>query len=241
MSKKSRPLTAKDYAWIIGATLGIVALIPLIAAWGAIMQVCFVVLMPIAIVWASLHAFMTEVERLVSKIHGVELPNDVHLHPRHAWAKQTSSKVVLAGVDDFAQRLLGPVESIEAKPAGTHVEAGEIVATLKHGARELSVHAPVAGTVAYVNPALESDPTIVNRSCYERGWLVELTPETSLKSLVAPSAALKWMREEIDRLVALTAPPELGHTLADGGEIGHDVSSNLDEETWRKVNGAFFA
>jgi glycine cleavage system H protein len=246
MSKKSRrPLTAKDYAWIIGVTVAIVGLIPLIASFGAVIQIGFVLLMPIVVIGASVHAFLTEVERIVHKVQGVEVPTDVMLHERHVWAKKTSSKVVVAGVDDFAQRLLGPAEAFEAKRVGTKVQAGDVVATLERAGRKLPVRAPIAGTVAYVNPAVESDPSIVNRSCYERGWIVELTPEPgtlkqALSSLIGKNGAVKWMRSEIDKLVAMTAPPELGHTLADGGEVGRDVSSSLDEETWKKVEGAFF-
>lgn len=246
MSKKNRrPLTAKDYAWIVGVTAAFVALVPLVATFGAVMQIGFVLIMPALVVGASVYAFMTEVERIVAKIQGVELPNDVRMHPRHVWAKKTSSKVVLAGVDDFAQRLLGKVEAIETKRVGTVVEAGDVIATLTRGERQLQVRAPVAGTIAYVNPAVESDPAIVNRSCYERGWLVELTPaqdfKASFKKLLGAEAAVAWMRGEVDKLVALTSPPELGHTMADGGQLAGDLSENLDEDTWRKVHGEFFA
>lgn len=246
MSKKSQPLTAKDYAWIVGVTAAVVALVPLLAVAGAAVQIGFAMLLPAAMIANAVRVFTTEPELLVTQIQGIELPDDVRMHPRHTWARRASSKCVVAGVDDFAQRLIGPVESISAQPVGTKVREGDVIATLKHGEREIPVHAPMAGTIAYVNPALARDPAVVNRSCYGRGWLVELTPEPgtlkdSLKALIGVNRAARWMRREIDKLVALTTPPELGHTMADGGELGADVSSSLDDATWRKVTGAFFA
>lgn len=244
MSKKSRSApTGKHYAWMIGLTAAIAALVILIPTYGAVIQVGLVFIMPTVVIGASIYSFLTEVERIVAKVQGVELPNDVRVHPRHVWAKKTAAKVVVAGVDDFAQRLLGKVEAIETKRVGAKVEVGEVIATLKHGDRALSVHAPIAGTIAFVNPAVESDPSIINRSCYERGWIVELTPAPDFKAsfakLLGRSGAVTWMRDEVEKLVALAAPARLAP--ADGGDLGKDVSGKLDEETWRKVNGAFFA
>lgn len=245
-SKKTQPLTAKDYAWIIGVTAAILAVVPLIAFAGLAVQLGFAMMLPAAMIANAVRVFTTEPELLVTQIQGIELPEDVRMHPRHAWARRATSKCVVAGVDDFAQRLIGPVESISTLPVGTQVREGQVIATLKRGAREIPVHAPMNGTIAYVNPALERDPGVVNRSCYGRGWLVELTPEpgtlkTSLKALIGLGRAARWMRGEIDKLVQLTAPPELGHTLADGGALGDDLSSNLDDETWNRVHGAFFS
>lgn len=52
-----KKLTAKDFWWIVVVTLIVVAAIPLIAGFGAIMQICFVILMPIAIIVATVQAF----------------------------------------------------------------------------------------------------------------------------------------------------------------------------------------
>lgn len=243
---KTHPLTLKDYLWIVGGTVGIVALVPLIAAFGAVMQVAFVLVLPAVLVGATVHSFVSRTELTMNQVQGIDVPEQVRLHPKHSWARKTSSKCVVAGVDDFAQRLVGAVESIEMPEVGARVAAGELIAVLRRGEREIPVRAPIDGTIARINPALAKDPTIVNRAPYGQGWLVELTPNAStrsasLKKLLGGGSAIRWMRGEVDRLVALTSPPELGHTMADGGEVGSDLSEHLDEATWRNVNKAFFA
>jgi glycine cleavage system H lipoate-binding protein len=243
---KNHPLSLKDYLWIVGATVGVIALVPLIAAFGAVMQVGFVLVLPVVLVGATLHAFVSQSELTMNQVQGIDVPEQVRMHPRHSWARKTSSKCVVAGVDDFAQRLVGSVESIEMPEVGARVAAGELIAVLRHGEREIRVRAPIDGTIARINPVLGKDPSIVNRAPYGQGWLVELTPnastlKASFKTLLGGGSAIRWMRGEVDRLVALTSPPELGHTMADGGEVGSDLSEHLDEATWRKVNEEFFA
>lgn len=54
---KSQPLSAKDYLWILGVTLAALALIPLIAAFGAVMQVGFVLILPAVLLASTVRAF----------------------------------------------------------------------------------------------------------------------------------------------------------------------------------------
>jgi glycine cleavage system H protein len=243
---KSQPLTFKDYLWILGVTVGVVALIPLIALFGAGMQIGFVLIMPAVLIGSTVHAFTTRSELSMTQVQGIDVPDHVRMHPRHSWARKASSKCIVAGVDDFAQRLVGPVEAIETGALGTRVAAGDVIAVLHHGERDIPVHAPVDGTISGINPALAKDPSVVNRSPYGRGWLVELAPDAatlkaSFQGLIGGGSAIRWMRGEVDKLVSLTTPPELGHTMADGGEVGRDLSEHLDEATWRKVKAEFFA
>jgi glycine cleavage system H protein len=243
---KPQALTFKDYLWIIGVPVGVIALIPLIAAFGVFLQAGFVVFMPIVLIATTAHAFAHRTELSMMQVQGIDVPKHMRLHPRHSWARRASSKCVVTGADDFAQRLVGKVDTVETAEVGKHVAEGDVIAVLRHGEREIPVHAPIDGTVAGINPALARDPAVVNRAPYGRGWLVELTPvagtlTSSLKNLLGGETAMRWMRGEIDRLVSITAPDELGHTLADGGEVAEDVSEHLDEATWRKVKNEFFS
>jgi len=54
------PLVLKDYAWIAGFTAVIIAMIPLIAAFGLLFQAAFVVLAPVVVVGTIVHALFFE-------------------------------------------------------------------------------------------------------------------------------------------------------------------------------------
>jgi glycine cleavage system H protein len=242
---KPEPFRFLDYVIVGALTIGALALVPLFAVLGFAAQFGFVVVMPAVLVGGMVHALSTRPELVVTQVHGVDVPDDVRLHPKHGWARRASPNCVVTGADDFAQRVVGPVEAIDTPPVGTHLHEGDVLAVLRHGARAITIRAPIDGTVSQVNPAL-SEPDVVNRSPYGRGWIVELAPEKetvkeSLKRLLGGGRAIRWMRSEVDRLVALTSPPALGQTAADGGELGSDLGEHLDERTWRRVVDEFFA
>ena len=60
---------------------------------------------------------------------------------------------------------------------GTTVAAGEALGEVESTKSVSDVYAPVAGTVAAVNEALDANPELVNADPYGDGWLVELTVE----------------------------------------------------------------
>ena len=83
---------------------------------------------------------------------------------------------VRVGLSDFAQQRSGDVAFAEVKPAGTRLEAGEELATLETIKVNTVFTAPVAGTVAEVNPAMTDAPETINQDPYGAGWLAVLLP-----------------------------------------------------------------
>ena len=61
--------------------------------------------------------------------------------------------------------------------AGTRVDQGEPLVTLRSGDRELTLKAPFAGTVGRVNEAVKDKVSVVQASPYDQGWLVVVTPD----------------------------------------------------------------
>lgn len=244
MAHREENLNFKDYVIIVALTLGALGLIPLFAVFGFALQFAFVLVMPALLIGSVVYALSTTAEVIVSQVQGVNVPMDVRLHRGHGWARRAPGCVV-AGVDDFAQRLIGPVDAIETAAIGMSVKAGDVMAVLRHGEREIAIRAPISGKVTGVNPLLRGNPSLVNSFPYGRGWLVELTPEPSslkhgMKELFARGRATRWMRREIDRLFALTAPDPEMPTLADGGELSVDACAHLDDAAWKRVVSEIF-
>ena len=240
MANGNREFNFKDYTIIAGLTLGVLALIPLIAVFGLALQFVFVLVMPALLVGSAVYALTTKAEIIVSQIQGIAVPSDIRLHHGHSWARRATPGCVVTGTDDFAQRLIGRVDAVETLPVGIEVKAGDVMAVLRRGEREIPVAAPINGHIGAVNPLLSGHPDLVNRAPYGRGWIVEIAPEassvkSSLKQLLAGGRATRWMRREVDRLVTLTAPNAEAPSLADGGEVSSDVCSHLDDATWRKL------
>ena len=232
----------KDTFIVAGLTLLVFALLPLIAALGLAFQFVFVAVAPVALVGTVAYALFTKAEPIIAMIRGIQVPSDVKFWRGHTWARKVAPKCVVVGVDDFAQRLIGPVESVETVAEGNEVAAGDVIATIHRHGRAIPVAAPIAGTVTKVNPVLVSEPGAVNSSPYGRGFIAEIAPvEKGLKGLARGGKAMRWMRDEVDRLVMLAQGGVPVASLPDGGELVGDVSATVDEETWQRLVTAFFA
>ena len=237
-------LELKDYAIIGAITLAVLAFFPLLAVMGLTLQFGFLIVAPILAISALVYAFGSVADNSIRTVHGVTVPMGVLFHQGHTWVKESNGRAVRAGIDDFAQRLVGRAEVVVSSDVGEQVEAGQLFALIKHNGRSIGLRSPVSGTVKKVNALLNDDPTLVNREPYGRGWLMEVEPETSslaAEGLAKGKAAVSWMRRELDRLAALVSAPEArAASLPDGGELVMGVSDDLDDETWQRVTTAFF-
>ena len=102
---------------------------------------------------------------------------------------------------DLAQNLAGPLLHAKAKRVGTTRKQGKPVATVESSKWVGPVKSPISGEVVEVNPELEKDATIVNRSPYTNGWIVRMQPanlDAELPALVTGQAAVDAYRERIE-------------------------------------------
>jgi glycine cleavage system H protein len=92
----------------------------------------------------------------------------------HEWI-QVDGDTATVGITDFAQESLGDITFVELPEAGRAVTAGEAVAVVESVKAASDVYAPLAGTIAEGNPALDAEPELVNTAAETDGWLFKLT------------------------------------------------------------------
>ncbi|HNR32522.1 MAG TPA: glycine cleavage system protein GcvH [Candidatus Hydrogenedentes bacterium] len=91
----------------------------------------------------------------------------------HEWVGRDGDTYVV-GITDYAQEQLGDVTYVELPEVGRRVAAEEETAVVESVKAASDVFAPVAGTVASVNEALETQPELVNQDPYGEGWFFKL-------------------------------------------------------------------
>ena len=64
---------------------------------------------------------------------------------------------------------------VDLPPSGTRVEAGQPFGEVESTKSVSDLYAPLSGTIAERNAALESNPELVNSDPYGEGWMVVLT------------------------------------------------------------------
>lgn len=156
----------------------------------------------------------------------------------HSWLKPDGNRLRV-GLDDLAQRLLPWAVAVELPSPGRKVRAGDPVARISSGGRQVVVAAPVSGTVVTVNPAVAEEPTLLKSDSYGRGWLFAVEPEDdSWRRLPTGESARSWLGAESHRL-ARFYEHQLGFAAADGGELLAPPTSLLGEAQWKALTQAF--
>lgn len=100
-------------------------------------------------------------------------PNDRRYTASHEWLKPEGDLVVI-GITRFAVDQLTDVTYAELKPAGTKLQAGDIVAEVESVKTTSDVYTSVPGEIVEVNGALADDPGVLNSDPYGAGWLVKI-------------------------------------------------------------------
>jgi glycine cleavage system H protein len=171
------------------------------------------------------------------------LPTEgMFFHQGHSWAAPESENLVKVGMDDFAQKLLGKIDSIKLPQVGSEIAQGEKGWSVQVGSRLIDMLSPVDGKVVAVNEALLKAPGGVNSDPYGQSWLIKVqSPRVSsnLKNLLTGDLARKWMDGVRERLLA-RGNYNLGAVSQDGGVPVDGIARNMDPENWDALVKDFF-
>jgi glycine cleavage system H lipoate-binding protein len=184
-----------------------------------------------------------EVPRLQpALVGGFEVPENLRYHPGHTWALSESPNLVRVGMDDFAAKLAGKVDSINLPQRGQWIRQGQKMCTLYRDDYAVDMVSPIEGSVSDINQALMQDPKLALRDPYGEGWLVTVqSPDakTSFKNLLGGAMARWWTEESASRLQR-RMPMALGALAQDGGVAMDDISTQIPDQEWLPLAKEFF-
>ncbi|XP_003380323.1 glycine cleavage system H protein [Trichinella spiralis] len=87
---------------------------------------------------------------------------------KHEWIS-VDNKIGTVGLTDYAQEALGEVVYIELPELQTELKQFAECGVVESVKAASDIYSPVSGTVAEVNRALEENPSLINKSCYDDG------------------------------------------------------------------------
>jgi len=119
----------------------------------------------------------------------VEFPEDLKYTKEHEWVAVDGTRARV-GITDYAQDALGDIVYVQLPEVGATVAAMAPCAEVESTKSVSDIYAPVSGTIAEVNTALNDTPEIINQEPYGLGWLfdVEVGETSELDSLLDASA-----------------------------------------------------
>ena len=123
--------------------------------------------------------------RCQMNIADIEFPDDLYYDRQHDWARVEGNLVVL-GMTDFGQSIAQEIVFVEIPPVGRAVEQGQTFMSIESGKWVGRIQAMASGKIVEVNEELDWEPTLVNESPFDEGWLVkiEMSAPAELKNLM---------------------------------------------------------
>jgi glycine cleavage system H protein len=165
-----------------------------------------------------------------------------YFYPGHSWAVVEDPKKVIVGVDDLVSLVMGKVDRIEIASMGATVHRGEPLVVLYSGSRSLRLGSPLSGVVEEINTRLSAEPSLLEDSPFQRGWIARIAPgdlAAELHDLLKGSAAQQW-REAVQTHLSSWFLPRLGTAQACSQEVDNLISC-LSDEDWRALTQALFS
>ncbi|XP_071552991.1 glycine cleavage system H protein [Panulirus ornatus] len=115
---------------------------------------------------------------------------------KHEWVVMNGS-VGTIGITNYAQDSLGDIVYAQLPEVDTEYEQMEECGALESVKAASELYCPVSGKVTEINSAVEDQPGLINKSCYDEGWLfkLELTVPSELEELMDEEAYEKFLKE----------------------------------------------
>ena len=187
----------------------------------------------------AVHAVVRPVD--VFDIKGFKVPQGYYFHPGHTWMKVEEGSSVRVGIDEFALRLLGPLDRIEAPLIGKEVEQGRADISVSRGAHKAGLLSPVGGVVTAINAKLREEGGLGDQDPYSEGWVMSVHSKTlrqDLKNLMIHSESAGFMEGEVERLYQVIEEVA-GPLTADGGHLGNDIYGQMPQLGWERLTKTF--
>jgi len=179
---------------------------------------------------------------LQSLVGGFQVPEKLRYHPGHTWALNESPNLVRIGMDDFATKLAGKLESITLPQRGQWIRQGQKIWTLHRNGAAVDMVSPIEGSIVEINEVAARDPELARKDPYGEGWLVTVqSPDakTNFRNLLTGSLARWWTEESASRLQR-HMPLAMGALAQDGGVAMDNLSEQIPDQDWAALTKEFF-
>lgn len=174
------------------------------------------------------------------------IPGGVFIARNHTWVSMNQEGIAKVGIDDFALKLIGKIDSLELPNLGMTIKAGQPLFTIKQGNRTVTFSSPISGKVAQINTLLQNNIDALDITPYERNWVCALDAENldnEIKEMTIGKSAVAFFQDDIEKFKVmfmdlLKSEKKSDEYLEDGLFIGQ--LGDLSDVNWNKIIAEFF-
>ncbi len=102
------------------------------------------------------------------------IPDELRYTEEHEYVRSESDGIVTIGITDYAQGELGDIVYVDLPDIGAELSKMDVFGTIEAVKAVSELFLPLTGEVVDVNTALDGDPSLINKSPYEDGWMIKL-------------------------------------------------------------------
>ncbi|XP_022907746.1 glycine cleavage system H protein, mitochondrial [Onthophagus taurus] len=116
---------------------------------------------------------------------------------KHEWI-EINGKIGTVGISEYAQEALGDVVYAQLPEIESNLKQHDECGALESVKAASELYCPVSGVVKEKNTAVEESPSLINTSCYDKGWLfkVELTNDIETKKLMTEQQYKEFLKTQ---------------------------------------------
>jgi glycine cleavage system H protein len=129
------------------------------------------------------------------------LPKGLYYNSDHAWARIEQDGTVKVGMHYYYSESAGETTYVDLPFEGDEVSQGETCGKIQSAKWVGKFVSPVSGEILQVNEELEDEPTLINTSPYDEGWIMVVKPsnlEEDLKNLRHGDEVIAWVKKELE-------------------------------------------
>ena len=184
-------------------------------------------------------------ETIGSKTPEFQIPGGVFISEGHCWANISEEGTVKVGIDDFAKKIIGKIDTIGLPNLGMILKKGQALFTIQQGQRSISFKSPVSGKVKEINKFVNEELEGLNITTYDLNWICEIDAEeldSELTKMKIGKAAVSFYQDDIERLQALKKKTKTAKesVLEPEGAIFSGEMEKLDDVSWKRFAEEFF-
>ncbi|MCF8232073.1 MAG: hypothetical protein K9J27_07785 [Bacteroidales bacterium] len=197
----------------------------------------------------SKKAIENRAENQIPDPHIIKAPEGLYFDKSHTWTFMEKNGLVRMGLDDFMQHITGPLTRVNMKKPGEPVKKGEPAITLIQEGKQLTIKAPITGTIQEHNKTLLHGVEKINTQPYTEGWIYLIEPDnwqSEIQFLKMANNYREWLKNEFARLkdfVSYTISIDKNVTervvMQDGGALKDHLLEELGPVLWEEFQRKF--
>ena len=170
------------------------------------------------------------------------IPGGVLVSTGHCWASLAEDGTARIGLDDFANKLFGGIDTINFPDIGISVKAGQPLFSVNQGQRSVQFYAPLSGKVVKINEVLRKDCAVLGDTPYGKNWICVIDGDdldAELPKLKIGKSAVALFQEDIDRFQAFVQKAN-GREVSDPASLCIGAIDKMDDARWETTVREFF-